>query len=193
TLHFALCTLHFALCTLHFALCTLHFALCTLHFALCTLHFALKNPILSRIQLLELLVMAYFLAKTEPTEYSIDDLQAAGTDEWDGVANPTAVINLKAMKDGDYVFIYHSRERAIVGLAQVMGDGRADPDLPKSWLCSFRFMEKYPRPIASLADVKAAGEFNDWALVRISRLSVMPVPESFLTWLTARGVTLPGV
>jgi predicted RNA-binding protein with PUA-like domain len=135
--------------------------------------------------------MAYFLAKTEPHEYSIDDLAKAGTDDWDGVANPTAVNNLKAMADGDYVFIYHSGERAIVGLAQVVGDGRPDPDLPKSWLPTFKFVEKYPEPVATLGDIKESGEFNDWALVRMGRLSVMPVPESFLKWLGQRGVKLP--
>ena len=101
--------------------------------------------------------MAYFLAKTEPHEYSIDDLQAAGTDDWDGVANPTAVNNLKAMADGDYVFIYHSGERAIVGLAQVVGDGRPDPELPKSWLPTFKFVEKYSESVATLGISRRPG------------------------------------
>lgn len=136
--------------------------------------------------------MAYFLAKTEPSEYSIDDLQKAGVDEWDGVTNATAVQKLKAMATGDYVFIYHSKERAIVGLAQVVGESRPDPNLPKSWLRDFKFVEKYPAPIVSLSEVKESGKFNDWALVRIGRLSVMEVPEVFLGWLRERGVKLPG-
>jgi predicted RNA-binding protein with PUA-like domain len=135
--------------------------------------------------------MAYFLAKTEPNECSIDDLKEAGTDEWDGVTNPTAVNHLKAMSDGDYVFIYHSGERAIAGLAQVVGEGRPDPTSPKSWLRDFKFIEKYPKPVGSLAEIKASGEFNDWALVRMGRLSVMPVPDAFLKWLSQRGVKLP--
>lgn len=136
--------------------------------------------------------MTYYLAKTEPHDYSIDDLQSAGLDEWDGVTNPTAVKHLRQMSDGDYVFIYHSGEKAIVGLAQVVGGGRPDPELPKSWLRDFRFVTKYPEPVASLADIKATGRFNDWALVRMGRLSVMEVPDSFLDWLREeRGVTLP--
>ena len=96
------------------------------------------------------------------------------------------------MAPDDYVFIYHSRERAIVGLAQVVGEGRPDDTEPRSWLRDFRFVEKYPQPIGALADVKASGLFNDWALVRIGRLSVMDVPESFLAWLEEHGVKLPG-
>jgi predicted RNA-binding protein with PUA-like domain len=136
--------------------------------------------------------MAYYLAKTEPSEYSIDDLQVAGIDEWDGVTNPAAVRHLKQMSDGDYVLIYHSGEKAIVGLAQVVGEGRPDPDQPKSWLRDFKFVTKFPAPVASLADVKATGKFDDWALVRMGRLSVMEVPQHVLSWLRdERGVTLP--
>ncbi len=62
--------------------------------------------------------MAYFLAKTEPQKYSIDDLKRDGTAEWDGVRNPAAVNAIKTMKPGDTVIIYHShRDAAVVGLA----------------------------------------------------------------------------
>jgi predicted RNA-binding protein with PUA-like domain len=136
--------------------------------------------------------MAYFLAKTEPHEYSIDDLQAAGVDTWDGVTNATAVINLKKMSAEDYVLIYHSGAKEIAGLAQVVGESRPDPELPKSWLRDFKFIHKFDPPIATLADIKAAGTFSEFALVRMGRLSVMEVPPEFLTWLNERGANLPG-
>src|SRR5215207_2598568 len=135
--------------------------------------------------------MAYFLAKTEPHEYSIDDLQAAGVDTWDGVTNALAVRHLKAMEPGDYVLIYHSGETAIVGLAQVVGESRPDPELPKSWLRDFKFITKYDPPIATLGDIKAAGQFTDFGLVRMGRLSVMEVPDAVLSWLNERGAKLP--
>jgi len=135
--------------------------------------------------------MKYYLAKTEPREYSIDDLRAEGTDVWDGVTNWAAVGHLKAMAPGDRVLIYHSGEKTIVGLASVVGEGRPDPDQPRSWLRDFKFETKFEQPIATLDEIKATGLFNDWALVRIGRLSVMEVPEEFLQWLRdATGVTL---
>lgn len=136
--------------------------------------------------------MKYYLAKTEPREYSIDDLHTEGTDVWDGVTNPTAVNHLKAMASGDRVLIYHSGEKTIVGLASVVGEGRPDPDQPKSWLRDFKFEAKFDQPIATLDEIKATGQFNDWALVRLGRLSVMDVPDKFLEWLRdAKGVKLP--
>ena len=77
--------------------------------------------------------MAYFLAKTDPETYSIDDLESDGTTEWDGVRNPTAVNAIKTMKPGDRVIIYHSQgQAAVVGLAEVVSDPRPDANDAKS-------------------------------------------------------------
>ena len=79
--------------------------------------------------------MAYFLAKTDPESYSIDDLERDGTTEWDGVRNPTAINAIKQMRPGDKVFIYHSQgETAIVGLAEVVSEPRADANDATSWV-----------------------------------------------------------
>src|SRR5574341_297768 len=79
--------------------------------------------------------VAYFLAKTEPGTYSIDDLKREGTAEWDGVRNPAAVNAIKMMRPGDVVIIYHSgRNAAVVGLAEVVSSPRPDKKDPRSWV-----------------------------------------------------------
>ena len=135
--------------------------------------------------------MKYFLAKTDPETYSIDDFEKEKTTTWNGVKNPSAVIALKAMKKGDKVLIYHSQgETSFRGLAEVVGSGRPDPKEPRSWLVDFRFLRKFKEPYITLKDVKGTGEFNDWALVRQSRLSTMEVPEKFVKWLKLEGLKI---
>jgi predicted RNA-binding protein with PUA-like domain len=127
--------------------------------------------------------MAFFLAKTEPTTYSIDDLQREGRTVWDGVTNPQAVRAIRAMKPGDTVFIYHSGGvSAIVGIATVRSAARDDPRNPKSAVVDLEFAARLDRPV-TLADVKKSGQFKDWALVRQGRLSTMEVPDKFVEWL----------
>jgi predicted RNA-binding protein with PUA-like domain len=131
--------------------------------------------------------MAYFLAKSEPGVYSIDDLERDGRTVWDGVTNPQAVRAIKEMKAGDTVFIYHSGGiSAVVGVARVVGPGRPDPKNPKSAVADLEYVGRVNPPV-TLAEVKASGEFNDWALVRQSRLSTMTVPEGFVKWMKASG------
>jgi predicted RNA-binding protein with PUA-like domain len=126
--------------------------------------------------------MSYFLAKTEPREYSIDDLERLGTDKWNGVSNPVAVKNLRSMKLGDKVFIYHSgKNPSIVGLAEVVKEAVPDPNNPRSWVPEVKFEKKFTN-IVSLEEIKTSHLFDDWALVRQGRLSVMAVPEKFLSW-----------
>lgn len=130
--------------------------------------------------------MKYFLAKSEPSTYSIDDLKRDGTTTWDGVANPTAVQFLKAMKPGDKVFIYHSGdEKAIVGLAEVVGEGRPDPKNDRSWLVDFKYLKTFPEPRVTLKQIKESGKFPEFRLVRQSRLSTMEVPAEVVDWLKA--------
>ncbi len=126
---------------------------------------------------------SWFLAKTDPETYSIDQLEREGQTVWDGVRNPQAVRAIREMKKGDRVFLYHSMgESAVVGLADVVGDGRDDPANPKSAVADFRFRGRIEPPV-TLREIKESGLFNDWALVRQSRLSTMKAPESFAAWV----------
>ncbi len=127
--------------------------------------------------------MYHYLAKTEPSTYSIDDLARDQYTIWDGVTNPQAVKAILAMRKGDKVLIYHSGGvSAIVGIAAVREDGRPDPKNPKSAVAELGFVAKLDTPI-SLTEIKATHLFDDWALVRQGRLSTMAVPEAFVKWL----------
>jgi predicted RNA-binding protein with PUA-like domain len=130
--------------------------------------------------------LSYFLAKTEPGTYSIEDLEREGRTVWDGVTNPLAVRAIREMRPGDRVFIYHSGGvSAIVGLAAVRSAPRDDPRNPKSAVVDLEFLTVLDPP-TTLAEVKQSKLFDDWALVRQGRLSTMPVPEAFVEWLRKR-------
>ena len=130
--------------------------------------------------------MTYYLAKTEPTTYSIEQLAKDKQTTWDGVSNPAAVQYLKKMQPGDKVLIYHSGDqRAIVGLAEVVGESRPDPKNPRSWLVDFKYLRTFENPV-TLKEIKETGKFEDFRLVYQGRLSTMDVPEKFILWLTTR-------
>ena len=125
----------------------------------------------------------YFLAKSEPGVYSIDDLKRDKKTVWDGVTNPQAVRAIKDMQPGDRVFIYHSGGvSAIVGIALVLSPGRPDSKNPKSAVVDLEYLATLDFP-TTLAEIKQSKLFDDWALVRQSRLSTMAVPEKFLSWM----------
>jgi predicted RNA-binding protein with PUA-like domain len=127
--------------------------------------------------------MTYYLAKTEPNTYSVVDLEREGHTVWDGVKNPQALRAIGDMRPGDRVLIYHSGGvSAIVGLAKVASAPQPDPKNPKLTVVELEFV-KHLDPPTTLQEVKASGQFNDWALVRQSRLSTMAVPEKFVAWL----------
>ena len=131
--------------------------------------------------------MALFLAKTEPSEYSIDDLKREGTTVWNGVRNPAAVNTIKTMKPGDDVIVYHSgRDPAVVGLAKVVSPPRPDKSDPRSWVVDLKYVKHARRPI-TLREIKDSHLFDDWALVRQGRLSTMPAPTQFWKWLQNQG------
>ena len=131
--------------------------------------------------------MSYFLAKTDPDTYSIDDLKRDGTTEWDGVRNPAAVNAIKSMKPGDQVIIYHSQgQSSVVGLAQVVSEPRPDKNDAKSWVADFKYLKHAKKPV-SLKDIKESHKFDDWALVRMGRLSTMAAPAEFWKWLQKQG------
>ena len=119
----------------------------------------------------------YWLLKTEPSDYSYADLNRDGKTVWDGVSNNLALKHLRNMKAGDLAFLYHTgKERALVGIAEVISDPYPDPKKndPKLAVVDVKVREQLPQSV-SLADVKADSEFSDFLLVRLPRLSVMPV------------------
>jgi predicted RNA-binding protein with PUA-like domain len=128
----------------------------------------------------------YFLAKSEPGVYSIDDLERDRETLWDGVTNAQAVQAIRTMRPRDRVFFYHSGGvSAIMGLAEVVSAPRDDPGKPKSAVVDLGFRAKLDPP-TTLAEIKGSGQFADWALVRQSRLSTMEAPEAFVAWMRAR-------
>jgi len=132
--------------------------------------------------------MAYFLAKTDPKTYSIENLEQDKTTVWDGVRNAAALLAIRAMHSNDNVLIYHSQgEAAIVGLARVISEPRPDPNDAKSWVVNIEFIRRFSQPI-TLHEIKESHMFDDWALVRQGRLSTMSVPENVITWLQSKKV-----
>ena len=130
--------------------------------------------------------MNYFLAKTDPETYSIDDLARDRKTVWDGVRNPQALRAIREMHPGDRVFIYHSMgDSGIVGLAKVTSPPRPDPKDAKLTVVDFEFILRLEPP-AALRQIKESGLFADWALVRQSRLSTMSAPAAFVEWMRAR-------
>ena len=130
--------------------------------------------------------MAYFLAKTDPETYSVDDLERDKKTTWDGVTNPQAVRAIREMRPGDRVFVYHSGGvSGIVGMAVVRSEPRDDPKNPKSAVVDLEFLSRLD-PTTTLAEIKQSGKFDDWALVRQGRLSTMSAPEKFVEWMRGR-------
>jgi predicted RNA-binding protein with PUA-like domain len=120
--------------------------------------------------------MAYWLMKSEPSSYGWDDLVRDGATEWDGVRNPTARINLRAMKIGDEAFFYHSMdERQIVGIMRIVREARADAKDP-NWV-SVRVEPVRPIQPVTLRAIKAEPKLAQMELLRQSRLSVAPVRD----------------
>jgi predicted RNA-binding protein with PUA-like domain len=129
--------------------------------------------------------MNYYLAKTEPSTYSIDRFMKDGTTLWDGVHNYAAINFIKQMKPGDRVFIYHSfKGLSVVGEAEVIGEPFLNTDDPRfSWAVELSFLRKFDGP--KLADFKAIPEFATFDLVRQSRLSTMAVPKHIADWINS--------
>ena len=120
---------------------------------------------------------SYWLLKTEPSTYSWDDLVTARRAAWDGVRNATALTHLRRMQSSDQALIYHTgKEKAIVGIAKVVSAPYPDPKAgdPKLVVVELAAGRRLPAPV-TLATIKADPRFADFALVRIGRLSVVPV------------------
>jgi len=123
--------------------------------------------------------MSYWLVKSEPGAWSWDDHVKDGVAEWDGVRNHQANNNMKAMKIGDRAFFYHSvDEKRIVGVLEVVKEHYPDPtdESGRFGMVDFKAIMPVGTPV-SLADMKAEPRLNDLALIRQSRLSVVPVSD----------------
>jgi predicted RNA-binding protein with PUA-like domain len=123
--------------------------------------------------------MAYWLMKTEPDTFGWNDLTREGKAMWDGVRNFAARNNMKAMKVGDQVFIYHSNVgKEIVGLAKVIKEAYPDPTSEDPQWVVVDVAPEYPlKRSVTLKEIKADEKFKDFQLVTTSRLSVMPVSK----------------
>jgi len=123
-----------------------------------------------------------WLFKEEPAHYSFDALSRDGRTLWSGVKNPLAQKHLRSVRRGERIFYYHTGgEKAIVGIARAVEDARSDPEdkTGKRAAVEIEPVEKLPRAV-TLGEIKGMKMFADFALVRISRLSVMPVGD--LEW-----------
>ena len=124
--------------------------------------------------------MAYWLWKTEPDCYAWADLEKEKKTTWDGVSNALALKHIRTMKKGDLALIYHTGgERQAVGIAQITSAPYADPkqDDEKLAVVDLKAKKKLANPVG-LDVIKADKAFAGWDLLRISRLSIVPVPES---------------
>jgi predicted RNA-binding protein with PUA-like domain len=130
-----------------------------------------------------------WLFKEEPTHYGFDDLVKDKRTVWSGVKNPLAQKHLHAVRKGDRIFYYHTGdEKAVVGIAKALGDAYPDPNdkTGKQAVVDVAPVKKLPRAV-TLAEVKAEAAFKDFPLVRISRLSVMPVTDAEWTRIEKLG------
>jgi predicted RNA-binding protein with PUA-like domain len=129
-----------------------------------------------------------WLFKTEPSVYSFQQLQKDKKTMWDGVKNNLALKNLKDIKKGDEILIYHTGdEKAAVGVARALGDAYPDPSQknPKLLVVDIEAVKPLPRPV-TLAQVKANKKLANFDLVRLSRLSIMKVSDD--QWETLEGM-----
>ena len=134
--------------------------------------------------------MASYLLKTEPSTYSWSDLVREKRTVWDGIRNAAALIAIRQMKAGDEAIIYHSGDqRAIVGIAKIVKSAYQDPrqDDPKLAVVDVVPVKELKEPIP-LARIKAVAGLAEFPLVRISRLSTMPVNEKERKLLEQLGV-----
>jgi predicted RNA-binding protein with PUA-like domain len=123
--------------------------------------------------------MALWLFKEEPESYRFDDLVADGETTWEGVTNALAQKHLRSVTKGDRIFYYHTGdEKAVVGIMEAAADPTPDPDdeTGKRVVVRVKPVRKLKHPV-TLAAIKAVKAFAEWELVRVSRLSVMPVSE----------------
>ena len=119
-----------------------------------------------------------WLLKEEPTHYGFDELVKDMRAVWSGVRNALAQKHLRAIKKGDRIFYYHTGdEKAVLGVAKALGDAYPEDKSGKQFVVDVAPVTRLPRPV-TLAEIKAHAAFRDFPLVRIARLSVMPVTDT---------------
>jgi predicted RNA-binding protein with PUA-like domain len=119
----------------------------------------------------------YWLCKQEPSTYNLDNLEKEKKTTWDGVHNNLALKHLRQMKKGDLAFFYHSGdEKQIAGIMEITSEAYPNPkeNDPRFVVVDVKFKRRLDRPV-TLKEIKNNKKFKDWELLRISRLSVMPV------------------
>ncbi len=123
---------------------------------------------------------SYWLLKSDPEDYSFDDLMKDGFAVWDGVANNLALQHLRKIKKGDSILIYHTGdEKALVGLAVAASNPYPDPKADNEKLAVIDLKPKRrAKHKVTLSEIKSLSEFAEFQLVRLPRLSVMPVSEA---------------
>lgn len=137
--------------------------------------------------------MAYWLMKSEPGAWSWEDQLRDGVAEWDGVRNHQASNNMKAMKKGDKAFFYHSvNEKRIVGIVTIAKEYYPDPTdkSDRFGMVDVKALRPFKNPV-TLADIKTEPQLENIALVRQSRLSVMPIEDDHWRLICAMGNTKP--
>jgi predicted RNA-binding protein with PUA-like domain len=123
--------------------------------------------------------MAYWLFKQEPSSYSYADLEREGNTTWDGVKNNLALKHLRSVKKGDKALFYHTgEEKQVVGIMEISSEPYPDHKNKSLVVVDVRPSSRLAKPV-TLEQIKSDPAFADWELVRISRLSVMPVPPVF--------------
>jgi len=134
-------------------------------------------------------VARHWVLKTEPSEYGFPDLVRDRRTRWEGVRNPVALKHLRSMLEGDDALIYHTgNEKAAVGLARVASAPYPDPKDPKLVVVDVEPVKPLPRMVP-LAEIKAEPAFAELGLVRVPRLSVVPVePAQWKRLLAMAGV-----
>lgn len=121
--------------------------------------------------------MAFWLFKQEPTCYSLDDLERDGETIWDGISNALALKHLRTVQPGDRVLFYHTgKDKAVVGIMEVAGEPRPDPNSANDKLVvvPVKMVRRLEKPV-TLETIKSDPVFANWDLLRMSRLSVVPV------------------
>ncbi|HIH07705.1 MAG TPA: EVE domain-containing protein [Candidatus Nitrosotenuis sp.] len=133
--------------------------------------------------------MNYWLCKQEPSSYNFDSLETEKTTSWDDVHNYLAIKHINSMEKGDLAFFYHSGdEKQIVGIMEIISTAYPNPKEknPKFVTIDVKYKKRLKRPV-TLAEMKTNKKFKDWELLRISRLSVMPVTSQI--WNEILGIS----
>ena len=129
----------------------------------------------------------HWLLKREPDDYSFEDLEREGRATWDGVKNNLALKYIRQVESGDEAFFYHTgKQRAVVGIARIETEAYPDANAKDGRLMVFdvRAGPRLAQPV-TLESIKSSKKFGDWELVRMPRLSVMPVPKEIWSRIIA--------